>query len=103
MTDKLNIEKGAYVPEGNPSEEPPTKKEPTRIMRLNAKCSDMCSLSIPHLDISHDGYVPEGLGIGDFYGDYIEMVIDLDTGTILNWEKLSDTKIRKIIKDTEGY
>lgn len=33
-----------------------------RIMRVTAKCSDLCDVSLD--DRQHDGYVPNGLNIG---------------------------------------
>lgn len=49
-----------------------------RVASVSAKCSDMCDVSIG--DEEHDGYVPEGLGIGG--GDYISFSYCLDCGTI---------------------
>lgn len=49
-----------------------------RIAAINGKCSDMCSVSIG--SIEHDGYVPDGLGIGG--GDYIDFEICLDCGQV---------------------
>lgn len=43
------------------------------------------------------GYVPEGLGFGD-YGDDIEFELDLDTGLILNWQPLSEEAILEILE-----
>ena len=56
---------------------------------VSAKCNDMCHVLLKdtsgNVVFEKDGYVPSGLGIGD--GDYIELRIDLDTGTILNWKR----------------
>ena len=41
----------------------------------------------------HNGYVPRFLpGNG---GDYVNLEIDLETGTILNWKKLISSDIQK--------
>jgi len=49
-----------------------------RVLELTAKCSDCCGYSIGNL--SGDGYVPQGLGIGG--GDYVEFNICLDCGQV---------------------
>ena len=70
-------------------------------LKLSAKCSDMCSLEYTDAKgkvTKHDGYVPEGIGIGEFYGDYIEMEIDMATGQILNWKPQTDARVKAAIK-----
>lgn len=67
------------------------------IMRINGKVSDLFFMDVAGTDIEHDGYVPNGLGIGG--GDYIDMEIDTDTGQILNWKPLSEADIREAIKN----
>ena len=101
MSKQLNIEKGAYVPEGNPSETPPTDKEPTRTMTISAHCDDSFSMFFSHMDLEYDGYVPGGMGIQGDYGDMVEMTIDIDTGRILgvDWKNMTDKKIKKCIDD----
>jgi len=62
----------------------------------------MCSVKFDNgngLTAESDSYVPEGIGIGDAYGDYVEMSIDMETGQILNWKQISDAKIIKAIKN----
>ena len=69
-------------------------------MRLNlsAKCVDMCCIDIyddfGNKVYEHDGYVPDFMP-GEHFGDYIELVIDVDTGVILNWEA---GPVRKSVK-----
>jgi len=74
------------------------------ILKVDAKCSDLCSLIYTDKEgkqIQSDGYVPEGIGIGEFYGDYIEMEIDMETGQIQNWKPLTDAQIIKSIKKVQ--
>lgn len=59
------------------------------VMRINAKCSDLFSAVFAD-EAGNDvadycGYVP-GFMPGEHYGDYVEIDIDLKTGTILNWK-----------------
>ena len=65
-----------------------------------AKCSDLCSAVLQDKDgkrvAEHDGYVP-ALMPGEHCGDYVELDIDLETGTILNWKRPS----KKVVKHTE--
>jgi len=44
----------------------------------------------------HDGYVP-GFFPGEHYGDYLDLVIDIETGTILNWKKIHPETIQEFI------
>ena len=71
-------------------------------LKICAKCSDMCScLFTDSKGKVHESesYVPSGIGIGDFYGDYVEMEIDMSTGQIFNWKPVSDAKIIKALKE----
>jgi len=68
-----------------------------RILHITGKCSDCSFTSIPHLDVEHEGYVPESLGIGG--DDYIKIAIDLDTGKILDFPDLStDEKLKEVLR-----
>jgi hypothetical protein len=70
-----------------------------KTLYINAKCSDLCFLSFYNDEsgntFERDGYVPSGLGIGEFGGDYIEMVIDADTGQIQGWKPLDSIDVVK--------
>jgi len=70
------------------------------ILSVMGKCSDRSNVGTVNImtneDVDHDGYVPEGLGIGG--GDYIEFDIDIETGQILNWPKLTDEDIEEALK-----
>ena len=67
-----------------------------RSMSVSGKTSDMCSITT---DVGeHDGYVPAGLNIGEFFGDYLEFDVCLDCGTIQGDWPLSDEAIQKALK-----
>jgi len=71
-------------------------------LTISAKCSDLCFCrykddSETHV---HDGYVPTGIGIGGC-GDYLEMVIDTETGQIEGWKPLKKSQILKAFKEAE--
>lgn len=59
-----------------------------KTLTISGKCSDMCDYRVLDADgnvvAKHDGYVPSGFGIGG--GDYISLTIDIETGTIVNWD-----------------
>ena len=70
---------------------------------LNAKCSDLFSMSVIGDDGSYaledySGYVPEFMP-GDHYGDYVELDIDVDTGRILNWREGCRERVLDFIKE----
>jgi len=71
-------------------------------LSLCAKCSDLCSCVYENdkgeVVAESDSYVPKGINIGDQYGDYVEMEIDMQTGQILNWKAVSEAQIIKAIK-----
>ena len=70
-----------------------------KVIRINAKCSDMFSASI--VDETgktlkeYDGYVPRFFP-GEHFGDYIELDIELETGRILNWKKPTQSDINSL-------
>ena len=51
-----------------------------RILKAGCKCSDMFYASIG--DKEYDGYVPNDLGIGGRYGDYLDIEFCLDCGQL---------------------
>ena len=67
------------------------------ILKICAKCSDACWTEYTDKDgnkTESDSYVPKGIIIGgDDDGDYIEIDIDMQTGQILNWKPISDSKV----------
>ena len=77
------------------------KEVEIRSISINAKCSDLCFSELKAENgavvAEHNGYVPHFLpGNG---GDYVNLEIDLETGTILNWKKLTPLDIER--DDTE--
>lgn len=62
----------------------------TRIMKISAKCSDAAELQIPHLNLEIEGGLPS---IGPFGGDYINLDICMNCGTIQDWELISDVDV----------
>ena len=68
------------------------KKLDVNRMYISAKCSDLCYAELQDSKgnkvAEHDGYVP-ALMPEKHYGDYVELEIDLETGTILNWKRPS--------------
>lgn len=67
-----------------------------KIIRINAKCSDMFSADVidetGKLLKEYNGYVPRFFP-GQHFGDYIELDIELETGKILNWKKPTQSDI----------
>jgi len=70
-----------------------------KTLYVDAKCSDLCTVEASGDEghIKHIGYVPKDLGIGK--GDYIFLRIDIETGRILGWPKLTDEDIEEIIQN----
>lgn len=69
-------------------------------IRVSAKCSDLCWVELQHEDgttTEGDGYVPDFFP-GEHYGDYVQLSIDPETGTILNWKVPSDVQMVKDVK-----
>ena len=64
-----------------------------RLLRINGKTSDMFSCS--GVGVEYDGYVPEGIIIGDGgYGDYIGFQFCLECGKIQGNFPISDSKVK---------
>jgi len=57
----------------------------SRLITVQAHCSDCFNAHQQDTETEHQGYVPEGLGIGR--GDDVEMTYCLDCGQIQDWEK----------------
>lgn len=66
-----------------------------RVMSVSGKVSDMCFVSVPHLDIKHEGYAP-GLGVGS--GDYLKFAVCLDCGKIQNFTPQTDEDVREALE-----
>lgn len=78
------------------------------IIRMSAKCSDMCNLQLVNDDGTLKGdsndYVPVWLpnSTVEHYGDYVELDIDVATGKILNWKKPTMADLAKTFKFKRG-
>ncbi|MBC7201906.1 MAG: hypothetical protein H5U29_00085 [Pusillimonas sp.] len=77
-------------------------KVDAKTIKLHLKVRDRFSYSIEdaqgaELHAQEDGYVP-GFMPGEHYGDYVILDIDVDTGQIINWPKLTAADIEKAIK-----
>lgn len=68
-----------------------------KILSINAKCSDLCTLKLEHH--INNGYVPDYLGIGG--GDYIAFDLCIDCGQMQGHWPLS--KDVKIVENDEEY
>lgn len=69
-----------------------------RVAFLNGKTSDMCQFQ--YKDIDTDGYVPQGIIIGDDgYGDYINFHFCLECGKIQGKFPISDKRVRESVKN----
>ena len=69
-----------------------------RIAFLNGKTSDMCQFQYKEID--KDGYVPQGIIIGDEgYGDYIMFNFCLECGKIQGKFPISDAQVKAAVKD----
>jgi hypothetical protein len=72
-----------------------------RIISISAKCSDSfyANLSINKKQIGgeYDGYVPDFFP-GDHYGDYVQLEIDVDSGTIVNWKTPTNEELNRVFQ-----
>lgn len=50
--------------------------------------------------VQDDGYVPDFMP-GEHYGDYIILTIDLETGTVTNWQKPTAEQIEHAINPAD--
>jgi len=72
-----------------------------RTITIQAKCSDCCVIELKDTDANickeNHGYVPRNIGIGG--GDYIRLVIDIDSGKIVGWNYPENEDIIPAIKN----
>lgn len=72
-----------------------------KTLKVHCKVCDNFTASLHDQDGAtlkeYDGYVP-GFMPGQHYGDYLILDIDIDTGLITNWKKLSAEDIESFIK-----
>ena len=70
-----------------------------RILAIYVHCSDLCTVEYPN-GKEHDGYVPEGIGIGG--GDDLQLEIDIDTGMVVGWsEKIRNAVLKQQDEDED--
>lgn len=62
-----------------------------RVINISAKADDRQTHSVPHLSIDRTGYAPCIDGV--CHGDYLELTICLDCGSLVGFESISDTEI----------
>lgn len=73
-----------------------------KTLHIYLKVSDRFSATLKDQDgeVIHeqdDGYVPSFMP-GDHYGDYVDLVVDIDTGKILNWKTPTVEQLNKFIE-----
>ncbi len=66
-----------------------------KTISITAKCSDMFAATWNNKE--YDGYVPKWFPSQQtrHFGDYVELIIDLETGRILNWKKPSQEDLEE--------
>ena len=74
-----------------------------RTIRVDAKCCDLCAIQLREdgkTVAETDGYVPAWLPshAEEHYGVYISLVIDIDTGTIVNWKRPTKADLKATFK-----
>ena len=71
-----------------------------KTLKLHLKVSDRFACSLFDAEgqkiKEHDGYVP-GFMPGEHYGDYVILDIDIDTGQVTNWRKVTAEQIEEFI------
>lgn len=77
----------------------PCKCGSTRVARVNAKCSDMCSIGYGAK--LYDGYVPSGIGITKRGGggDYVEFDYCLDCGQMQGKFPISERALTSALRE----
>jgi hypothetical protein len=68
----------------------------TRVLSINGKVNDLCFTSVPHLRLERDDYPPDITGVCG--GDYIDMEICLDCGTVVGFQPMSDAEIKSAMR-----
>lgn len=76
--------------------------ENTRIVHIVAKCGDLCS-AIYYVNgntaRNNHGYVPAVFGVGK--GDYVDFMVDLMTGKLINWNPPTSEQLDDWIREGE--
>lgn len=75
------------------------EKEDITAIEVIAHCRDCCIVQLMNgvgdIIHDHDGYVPDFLP--GHHGDSLELTIDIETGQILNWPKITKSKLEEFI------
>lgn len=72
------------------------------VLKISAKCSDLCSAVLVRdgkMLGESDGYVPSIMPNGG--GDYVDLDIDIETGTILNWKVPTKKQLDNFINNSD--
>ena len=78
-------------------------KSKIKAIEICAKCSDLFSMGVHangKTNWTYGGYVP-GFFPGEHWGDYVNLVIDVNTGKILNWKKPNQETLKKLLEEKE--
>ncbi|MBC9180217.1 hypothetical protein [Pseudoroseomonas ludipueritiae] len=79
-------------------------KVQAKTLKIHIKVRDMFTASVEdqHGDelAQYEGYVPRFMP-GEHFGDYLILDINMDTGTITNWEVPSSDEIEKFLKKAQ--
>ena len=67
-----------------------------RTIKINAHSSDLNFVSIPHLNLEKEGYLPYIEGVCG--GDDVDMEICLDCGTVVGFHKMTDAEVKSAMK-----
>ena len=73
-----------------------------KTVKIYVKCCDRFTFSIEdeqgaEVFTQDDGYVPSFMP-GEHYGDYIILDIDIDSGVVMNWKKITAQMIEEAIR-----
>ena len=76
-----------------------TKINEPIIISISVKCSDRfwCQVQGQGYDFDYEGYVPDFMP-DQHYGDYVMLDIDIKTGKIVNWNKVTKADLNKLKK-----
>ena len=71
-----------------------------RVLRINAHSSDLNFVTVPHLNLEKEGYLPHIDNVCG--GDDVDIEICLDCGQVVGFEGLKDKEIKNIMKDEDA-
>ena len=69
-----------------------------KTIEISAKCSDLFSM-YSDTGSEYNGYVP-GFFPGEHYGDYVNLVINVETGKIVNWKRPNQETLAKAFQSS---